>query len=493
MITDSIIGFFSPKQAYERMRYRRAGQVIREHSRKYNAAGSGRRTDGWNPTSTSVNSENLLALKKLRDRSREEERNNAYARRALQAIKNNTIGTGIRPTPSTGKDDIKTKVKEAWWKWAETTACDYDSRETFYGLQKLVLHAVARDGEVLIRKRRVTSPKMTCPVQLQICEVDFIDDGKDVLKTDGDGWIMQGVEFDAKGKKKGYWLYDRHPSDAMNMSSKFVPESEVLHIFIQDRPGQVRGVPWLHSVLLKLKDFDDFEDAQLMQQKIAACFAAFVTKEADDGDTTNITETSERVEPGIIEHLKPGEEITFSSPPTTTGQDTYSKKVLQAIASGIGLSYEALTGDLSNVNFSSGRMGWLEFHRNVQEWQDRMMIPQFCDPVWKWFIEGIGMKGTITSNTEVYADWTPPRREMIDPTKEITGLSSKVLNGFDSWQNVVRQLGGDPELLLQQLTEDNAKFDKAGVKLACDGRNTSKSNTNAKGTETSGNAPASSN
>lgn len=469
-VVDTIIGAFSPKAAFNRTRYRFAANAIADGQRKFDAAAITRRTDGWQATGSSPNNETIAVLGRLRDRSRELVRNNAYAKRAIQVIKNNTIGTGIRPTPSTNLKGGVEKVKELWWKWAETPECDWNAKENFYGLQKMVMAAVAQDGEVIVRKRRVSSSKGIIPVKLQICEADQIDDSKESYTINGGGWIIQGVEFDKTGKLIAYWLYDRHPGDSLALLSTRVPAAEVLHIFLQDRPGQVRGIPWSTSIMMKLRDFDDFEDAQLVQQKIAACFSAFITKDDTNAIATDSTDSgTERIEPGAIEHLQPGESITFATPPTTQGQDAFSRKVLQAIAAGYGISYESLTGDLGNVNFSSGRMGWLEMHRNINEWQSRIMISQLCDPVWKWFMDAAKISGALQG--DVIADWTPPRREMIDPTKEIAGLVAMIQAGLDSWQDVVRQMGYDPDLVIAQMKEDADRFDKNGLKVSCDYRN----------------------
>ena len=58
--------------------------------------------------------------------------------------------------------------------------------------------------------------------------------------------------------------------------SKPIPAESVLHVYKKDRPGQVRGVTWLAPVILKLRDLDEYEDAELVRKKIEACFAAFV-------------------------------------------------------------------------------------------------------------------------------------------------------------------------------------------------------------------------
>ena len=467
---DTVIGAAFPKLQYSRTKYRMAESILRDRERKYDAAAKTRRTDGWESSGVSPNIETLMVLPIIRNRSRELARNNAYMRRGIQAIKNNTVGTGIRPAPASEISNDTEKIKKLWKRWAESTECDWAGLETFYGLQKMIVAAVVQDGECIVRLRRTSDRKAIVPVKLQVCEADLLDDTKQNFSLDNGGWIIQGVEFDKDGKRVAYWLYERPVSESFKLTSTRISVGDVLHIYMQDRPGQVRGVPWAASVMIKMKDYDDFEDAQLMQQKIAACFAAFVTREADDNSNTDPQyENSERVEPGIIEHLHPGEEVSFANPPSTNGQEAFSKKTLMGIASGMGVTYEELSGDYSNVNFSSGRMGWMAMARNVEEWQCRMLIPQFCAPAWDWFVKGAKLRGEIKSEV-ITAEWTPPRRLMIDPVKETKGMGDMVLNGLDSWQNQVRQMGGEPEVVAAQMAEDMALWDKYSIKVTCDGR-----------------------
>jgi lambda family phage portal protein len=210
----------------------------------------------------------------------------------------------------------------------------------------------------------------------------------------------------------------------------------------------------------------------LVRQKIASCFAIFV--QDNDADITRPTVSGsgemkrEKLEPGIIEHLPQGKTITMASPPPLTGYDEYAQSMLRKIAVGFGVSYEILSGDLSNVNFSSGRMGWIEFHRLISEWQSLMLVPMMCDPIWDWFIEAAALMGRASIGTK--ASWTPPRREMIDPAKEIKAMSEAVRNGFESWSNIVRQQGGDPAEVMKEITDDYTNFDKNKLMLVCDPR-----------------------
>src|SRR5690242_2748247 len=93
---DRVISVFAPQAAYRRLQYRKAFNVMQ---RRYEAAAGGRRTANWVATSSSANVEIHNALTFLRNRSRDLVRNNGYAKKAVNEIANNVVGTGIMPTP----------------------------------------------------------------------------------------------------------------------------------------------------------------------------------------------------------------------------------------------------------------------------------------------------------------------------------------------------------------------------------------------------------
>jgi lambda family phage portal protein len=299
-----------------------------------------------------------------------------------------------------------------------------------------------------------------------VLEPDFLDSTRDGPTASG-GYILQGVEFDALGRRRGYWLYREHPGSRTVRAvsgSTFVPEEDIAHIYRVDRPGQSRGVPWGAAAIVKLRDLADYEDAQLLRQKLAACFTAFVT--TPEISASGASEISERLEPGAIEVLPPGKSVEFASPPGAEGYGEYTANVLRAIAAAFGVTYEALTGNLSSVNFSSGRMGWIEFHRNVEAWQWQMLVPQLCDKVWGWFNAASGLVGGPTAA----ATWTPPRREMIDPAKELNAMVTSSRSGLVSISENIRRLGYDPETVLTELANDFKLLDKLDLKLDIDPR-----------------------
>lgn len=469
-ILDKVIGYFSPSTGAARLRSRYAMQLFDGQVRKFEGASGGRRNKNWNAGAGSANSDIQAAGNRLAYRSRDLGQNNPYARRAFSVIPNNTVGTGIQAQIKPAGGNSKragVQLKNLWKLWADSTECDLDGIKHFGAIQAMVMRAVVESGEVLVRFVR-DSTGTVVPLRLQVLESDYLDSTRE-MPTDTGGYVLQGIEFDSKNRRVGYWLFDQHPGEVrimQNIQSKFVPASEVLHIFVQERPGQHRGVPFLASAMNKLHDFGEYEDAQLIRQKIAACFAAFVEDTVEPTPGTGVTADGlvlERVEPGIIEHLSPGQKVSFGTPPTVENYDEYSRSQLQGIAAGVGVSYEALTGNLRDVNFSSGRMGWLEFQRQIQVWQWNVLVPMLCDPVWRYFLKAASAKAGKEMTAAI--TWTPPRREMIDPLKETQALREQMEGNLTSWQTVVREFGEDADELFEQIQADAKRFEDAGIEL----------------------------
>ncbi len=457
--------------------YRREKQLLGierlEKVRGYEGATAGRRGSGFSPTSQSANKEISKASKTLTTRSRELYMNTPYGKRTPRLIANNVVGTGITPTFSTSDKNILEKIKPLFNKWAEAVDfdCDYDGVCDFYGGQSLVMKNMVISGDIFILRKIVPVEENFLRFQIQFLESDFLDRLKNEDTTSSGGSIRNGIEYDRRGKRKGFWLFPQHPSEGRGEESKFIPIKDVIHVFDQDRPGQHLGVPQSASTILKQRDLDDFEDAELFGKKVSAAHAAFIVtndpKAMEDADPEDYEDLNNaKLEVGTMKYLYPGEDIRFNSPPTSGAYEQYTRAHLRAVAAGNEVTYEQMTGDYSMVNFSSGRMGWLEFQRSVSHWQWNIMVHMFCKKLMRWFLEMVSMApASVTGFGKLPDDlrvtWTTPKREMIDPVKEITAIKEQLKAGLISWQEVVRMQGYIPDDLFKELEEDYNRFKSA--------------------------------
>lgn len=496
----------APRWTLKRQLARIAAELYARH---YEAAAAGRRTQGWKRGTSDANAANSSGLAGLRQIARDVERNNGWGVSIVRGLANRVVGWGIVPDTE-GMPVSSTALWEDWW---NTTACDADGRTTGAGLTKLVMRTIVRDGEALVRRRwrtmRDVQSGLPIPLQLQVLEPDFLDPMRDGITTATGGRIIQGVEFDAIGRRVAYWLLPEHPGSAFvgartGGASVRIPASEVLHVFPGVRAGQARGPSLLAAAIVPLKDLDDYEDAALVKQKIAACLAV-ITSDLDGtapalGPSKPTSTPGEpevdQLAPGIIHNAPPGRSIQVVEPPSVSEHGPYTQSVLRKIAAGVpATGYEDLTGDYSQVSFSSARMARLRAWDDVEDLRWLMLVPQFCDPVWRWFVEAAMIVEDL-SDAAPRVEWTAPPMPMIEPDKEGLAYQRNVRIGAMTWPEMVRERGYNPTRQLREIRDWNQKLDEAGVVLDCDPRKTTQQGNpreSSKGRASAPSAPAAGN
>ena len=476
-ILDRFISGVAPSWGFERQRARAKSWALgaaTERVRRYEAATVGRRTAGWIRPGSSANVEIGPALHRLRAGSRDLRRNNQWADKAIRTRADDVIGTGYRPGALSL--DMGTKEEERvmaiWRDWAEETAVDPGGTKTLYKIQNLAMQAMDESGEVLIRMRpRRMGDNLPIPLQLQILEPDHIDTLRDGVLLENGHRLIQGKEYDRLDRLVAFYLYPEHPGEmysSLSLTSQRVPAGQVLHLYDELRPGQVRGIPRGTPCLLRTRDFDDFEDAVLMRQKLANLYVGFI-HDIDGQAETDGTFTEDGIdnmEPGTYEHLPPGRTVTFAQPPHSQGYSDYAKISLRAIAAGYGTTYERLTGDLTQVNFSSGRMGNLQYQRSNESLLELTIRPILCARIWNWF-RAVGVASGAFADANIRATWTPDGADMIDPAKEGKAQTEAILSGAQTLSGVARSKGRTRDELLDELVADKEAVDSRGLVLSC--------------------------
>jgi lambda family phage portal protein len=466
----------APRWTLKRQRARYAGEILARH---YEGAATAARTSGWRRPATDANAAIAPAAANLRNAVRDLVRNNPYAAAALASIVNETIGWGIVA------DSPNARALALWKKWAETKACDADGIHDFYGLQKLVLRTCAESGEVLIRRRfrlpgdlDTSGNPLPIPLQLQVLEPDYLDTMKDGITTPNGGRIIQGVEFSPIGQRVAYWLFKDHPGAVLGSfaPSVRIPAEGVTHLFRGERPGQVRAVSWFSPVLLGWKDLDDYDDATLVKQKIAACLAVFVRDDLDGtgapmGEPNDSTTPAiDALSPGMVQNLPAGRQISVVEPPRVNDFGDYMDRKLRGLAAGLRVLFSSMTGDFRDLSFSAARMERIAHQPDVDDNRWRLLIPGFCDPAWAWAMQAAAVAGLLNSATPPDVSWTPPPLAFIDPASEGLAIMRNVRSGISTMPEELRARGLNPTKALAEIQKWNEALDKAGVVLDSDPR-----------------------
>lgn len=446
---------------------------------EYDGATFGRRAAGWKRRGTDANAElNPRVQAALRGIAHQMVRNNPYAESGVRGLANYMVGTGITfQIYRDGVVDLElTKLAREHF---DTTACDAEGRNNLYGLQLVAARSIVEGGASVARRRwRRARDKLPVPFQIQLLEPDYIDMSKQGPTSDG-GHAVFGIQFDVLGKRSGYWLYSGHPGSTQYnaLSSKQIDAADIAHVYRVDRPEQQHGATWFAPVILRMNDFGDYEDAQLVRQKIAACYVGFRIGSAEGSEPTEVDSNGapieadpllEQFEPGIIEDAEPGSTFEFSSPPQVEGFGEYSSVSLHGISAGLGVPYEVMTGNMKDVSFISGRLRRLDFRRDVQTWQWQMLIPQLCEPAGRWFLEAAALAGKDVTGCAF--KWTPPKFEMMDPATEVPATRDAIRAGLMTISQAAEERGEDPDVFLAQWAADAKKLDALGLIFDSDPR-----------------------
>ena len=421
----------------------------------YDAGGMGRRVKGIRGPTTDADASSLGSRRVLRNRSRDLIRNAPFAKRAQSVVTNNMVGAGIAPSITGGNKAAAEAAAKVVLPFLQSTEIDAHRAMNFATMQSVVANSLFESGEVLALRRTRDDVNATLPLAVEILEIDHLDS---TVQSNGENEVIDGIEYDhVSGIVVAYWIFEQHPGSASrkrNMKSKRVPAGDVLHIRRIDRPGQMRGVPWLAPVMLTLTEMRDYQEAQILKQKISALLAGVV--ESGDEGVPEGASGLDALAPGALVYTEAGQKVTFTNPPKVDDYDVVMRLGLWAVAMGIGITGESLSGDLSRVNFSSMRGGRLEMDKNIETWQEQILIAQFCAGVGRWALDAYRLRASKRVGPLQMA-WTAQRRALIDPTKEIPAIIKKVEAGLSSLSREQRAMGLDPETIARERAEDAAR------------------------------------
>lgn len=462
--------------------------------RSYAGASQNRLMLGFRAPHTSADTELSGSLGTLRARSRELCRNVVYAKRARTVVINNVIGSGIglqanvSSTRAAPRKALNDAIETAWTDWCLASHCHTGGGLHFSDLERAAMSEIFTAGEVFIRKHYRAFGGSNVPLGLELIEAERIADEYEVPAPLAPGVMLRmGVEVDAFGRPVAYWVKQLHPNeirtkvDGREFKLERVPAEQIIHLRLIDRWPQTRGEPWLHAAITRLNQLGEFEDAALVASRIGASKVGFF--ENPEGDLSALADGEQNgtptatVEAGEFTALPPG--YKFSSWDPNYPNDVFEPFIrahLRGIAAGVGVSYESLSRDYSQSNYSSSRLALIDdrdLWRTLQQW----FIRAFREPLHKEWMQAAVLAGVVPVGVEDFARnraryeaarWKPRGWSWVDPTKEVNAYKEAVRCGFTTVGDVIAATGGgmDLEDVLEQrrreldrMAEANLTFD----------------------------------
>lgn len=403
----------------------------------------------------------------LRARSRDAFRNAMVARAALTRCRTNIVGTGLmcRPSvdyealgiPADQAESLNTQLRASWERWAEDPLeCDIEATDDIYGLQGLALLSAMASGDVFVLTPQELRRGGVSELKLQLIEADRVSNPNDGMDTTTliDGIVIRGA------MPSGCWVRNTHPGDRLSTTAmpawKFYDmfgtetgRRRVLHIWNdKERPGQVRGAPYLAPILEPLKQIERYSGAELMAAVLSAMLTVFIERDKemvddngnDVGAFGQTDDTPIALGNGAVIDLAAGEKAHDVNPARpNVNFDPFFMAMVKQIGAALELPLDELLLHYQS-SYSAARAAMLQAWRFylTRRWK---LTQQFCQPVYGLFVDEEVASGRLS--LPGYADpirrraytralWIGPSRGAMDELKEAQAAGKRIEIGVSN-------------------------------------------------------------
>jgi len=456
--------------------------------RSYEGGRISRYNSRWMASANSADTELLSSLDKLTARSRQLCRDNSYCRQGQRSFALNVIGQGVRMQAQTrmkrgSKLDKKTNdlIEGTFKDWCRYDSCSANGRDCFADIQLIIAKQLFEAGEIFVRLIKKPFGRSSIPLAVELLEPEQLDSTYNGgTKSKNNTWRM-GIERDQFNRAVRYAFYKKHPGDdsfPTPMGIKrhmLINADEIIHLFVTDRASQTRGVSMLAPALEAMHQLSGMTEAVLIKQRASSALMAFVQTNDPDGliGDGEVYE-NERVstfEPGKFVYLNQNESIHVPDLDTPAGEfEPFNKIILRSLASGCGVSYESVSKDFSETNYSSSRLSLLE-DRDHYKMIQKYLEERFLQPLFDLWLDLAVLSGNLDlGNYDLDPDkykkvrWLFRGWAYVNPKDEVLAAKEAVKAGFKTQAQVISEMGsGDIEEFLPARKNEVEQQEQLGL------------------------------
>jgi lambda family phage portal protein len=477
MIYDAITRIIAKSIALFAPEY--ATRYLKNHNtvRAYAAASTTGATKNFRPRQSSGAQEIASSWQAVTNKTRALQRDDSHVAGMGRRFVAGLVGEGSWPRPKILKRNPADKydfevvanneLLQRWELWAPEACANGDS---IYQLQRIAASHFFFDGGLLIRRVVIGGNLALEPIEL-----DQLDVGKNV--DDGKTRIVAGKELDQYNKPIAYWIKPRHPAE-VGTDSVRIAAKDIIDLFDRDRASSVGGISRLAPCVLNFHNIGAFRRDTMNLARVATGFGVFVETESPDdffptdGEKNENDVDLEFVTSGGIHYLRPGEKIQTVKPenPGTT-YEPFLRSELRSASVGAGMSYESVSNDGSQTNFSGARQ-MLLFERALLRYTFAIFEEKFYSRVYRWFVDHeVDFKKLRLANYEndkaryLRCSWSRPKTEWVDPLKDAKAAKEEIDMGVNSLTEYCETQGRDIEEVVATKKYEQKLFQAAGITL----------------------------
>lgn len=476
-ILDKAIEWADPEAAYKREAYRRA----LEAERNYDAGSFGRQNAKWRATIESAEITDRMSRDVVRARARDMERNSDVANSVISAHKRNVFGAGYRLRVTTGDNILNKELEKLWQKWCKARNCDVTGTQSFNEMMRMIVKRKKVDGGILIKK--CYTKDGIVPLQLQCIEVDELDVNH-MIPHNKENRVVGGIEYNAYNKPVGYFICTYEIDGSINTDPVYVEAKDIIFWYTKHRPSQIREMSDISATLTRIRDVNEFIRAVSVKERILACLSVFIKRLLPQpglgvGGRGGGKEDGERkydyngktVSPGMIMNLNVGDDVEVVNPSGQSSDATsFTKQQNRMIAAGQGLSYETVSRDMSESNYSSARQGMIEDELTYAE--DCEHLIDIMTEIYENFVISCVLCGKVEikdfwENKADYLEhkWIKAPKKWIDPKKEAEANKIALNTGQKSWADLAAEQGKDWKEAIDEIAEIVEYGNECGIDM----------------------------
>lgn len=381
----------------------------------------------------------------ISNQSRSLSTSNALINGFLKTIDSEIFGDrGITLDLSSKDRLLNKKIEDTFFDWREK---EQDGGLDFYDIESLVLTYLIRDGECFLHVSESTEG-------LRVSVIDNHNIAYEL--NDERGRIFYGIKKDKNLNPISYFV----KNDEGRIDE--VSAKNIIHIFKKLDVRQHRGLSDLVSIITPAHQKDRFRSAELRRARLQSEITGFIVKNNTDFASDLMNEENNKVVPSyaevgkmtyIDEDVKP----VFTESHNATNMEAFITQTDREIAKGLGISYATLTGNLSDVNYSSIRHGGSEQRRQFRRMQN-FIIRKLHNKIFKrWLLNELKL-GFINTKEYYLAlenyTFKPQGWEYIDPYKETNANALAIQTGQKTLSDILRSQGKELDTHIDELKKE---------------------------------------
>lgn len=477
----------------------------------------------WTPSLASADSDILPEKAMLDSRSRDMLRNDSYVQSGQDIHKDNIVGAmyALNAKPEwkvlgldeTWAEEFQEEVETKFTLYTESPDnwIDASRNGTLTSLVRLAVGVHFMAGEALASVEWLRDGNRPFNTAIQMIDLDRLSNPDGLMDTPR---LRGGIERNLYGAPIGYHIRMAHPSDYMDANKwrwKYVAARkpwgrlQMIHLFERVRPDQTRGISAMVSALKEFRSTKKFRDIVLQNAVVNATYAASIESEMpseavfaalgggnvgqainkysgawlDAVNTYAGAANHLKIDGVKIPHLFPGTKLQLR--PAGQGGPLgteFEQSLLRYLAATLGVSYEQLSRDYSQSNYSSVRAAMIETWKYMQG-RKKIVADRFASNIYSLWLEEAVNKGEISSlpanapslyeglNMAAYTacEWIGASRGQIDELKETQAAVLRLKYNLTTYEDEHARLGKDWRKVFAQRERENRVMKERGLEM----------------------------